>query len=511
MKSRTSTCITVMTLFVVLALSIQVAAQDNTTQANQPKHRHYKLIDLGTLGGPNSYGDAGHNAGNINNRGIAVGVADTTAANPYYPNFNPATFQDPFVYHAFEWNNGALVDLGALPGGNSSNPNFISESGLVVGASLDGAIDAFGGWPEVNAVLWRDGQIINLGTLGYESAANSVNSRGQVAGIATNAIPDPFSIFYFAFFGLSNGTQTRAILWDSENSLQDLGTPGGPDAFALFINERGQIAGFSYTNSTPNSTTGVPTLDPFRWEDDKMIDLGTLGGTNGSVGGLNNHGQVIGTSNLAGDVIFHPFLWTAPGPMRDLGTLGGSFGFANAINEAGAVVGQAATTGDQALHAFVWKRGVLTDLGTLANYDASCIGAFDINSKDQVVGQAVENFCAGPGAHAFLWENGHIIDLNVFVPPGSNLILGDSEKLNDRGEIFGSALLPNGDNHAFLLIPVCEDGTEGCADAPLDPVLVAQSRAASGAASKTMTAEELAAFKERIAHMHAGWPLEIVA
>jgi hypothetical protein len=90
---------------------------------------------------------------------------------------------------------------------------------------------------------------------------------------------------------------------------------------------------------------------------------------------------------------------------------------------------------------------------------------------------------------------------NVFVPPGSNLTLGDAEQINERGEIFGSGMLPNGNGRAFLLIPVCADGNEGCADAPLDPAAVAQSRAVSAAAPKPMTAEELATFKERIVRM----------
>src|SRR6266581_3455591 len=55
--------------------------------------------------------------------------------------------------------------------------------------------------------------------------------------------------------------------------------------------------------------------------------------------------------------------------------------------------------------------------------------------------------------------------------------------------------------HAVLLIPVCADGAEGCGDAPLGPAVITRSRAASGAAPKTMTAEELAKFKERIARM----------
>ena len=58
--------------------------------------------------------------------------------------------------------------------------------------------------------------------------------------------------------------------------------------------------------------------------------------------------------------------------------------------------------------------------------------------------------------------------------------------------MFGIGTLANGNDRAFLLIPVCADGNEGCADAPLDPAVVAQSRAVSGAAPKTITAEELA-------------------
>jgi probable HAF family extracellular repeat protein len=165
--------------------------------------------------------------------------------------------------------------------------------------------------------------------------------------------------------------------------------------------------------------------------------------------------------------------------MRDLGTLGGTFGTATALNDAGEVVGGATTTGDSAFHAFFWKGGVMTDLGTVAGYD--CTQAFGINSRSQVVGQAVANGCAGPGAHAFLWEDGHIIDLNVFVPPDSELTLGDVEHINDQGEMFGNAALPNGDVHAFVLIPCDEHhpGVEGCDYSLVDAIPVAQASAVS--------------------------------
>ena len=50
------------------------------------------------------------------------------------------------------------------------------------------------------------------------------------------------------------------------------------------------------------------------------VDLGTLGGSDSYATKVNDAGQVVGYSYIAGDVENHAFSWTKQGGMVDLGT-----------------------------------------------------------------------------------------------------------------------------------------------------------------------------------------------
>jgi len=440
-------------VFAALAVVSVAAAQDEAARGNTAKHHHYKFIDLGTFGGPSSYFNFTNRP--LNGPGGATGASDTSDLDPFAPN---CLSPDCHVWHPFQWKDGVLTDLGTLTEVNSGGPNDINANGVVTGISENGTIDPSTGFPQFDAVVWKDGQIINLGTFGGAfSYGAAINDRGQVVGFALNAIPDSFDLGDFCQ-NFPMPQQMRAFIWQNR-VIQNLGTLGGTDSCALYINQRGEATGNSFTNSIVNTTTGLPTIHPFLWGGNKMVDLGSLGGTIATVSAINNRGQVGGVSKLTGDLTEHPFLWSH-GALTDLGTLGGANGELNAVNDAGAAVGKADLPGSLTHDAFLWKNGVVTDLGTQDG--DPCSNALSLNSRGQIVGGSSD---CSTFLHAFLWENGGpMVDLNTLVPSGSGLTLTEATFINDRGEIAAQGVLPNGDTHTVLLIP-CDDGhheVEGC-------------------------------------------------
>jgi probable HAF family extracellular repeat protein len=492
------------------------------------QHHHYKLIDMGTLGGPQSYFSPG--SGNdiaqyshvLNERGEVAGLANTPLPDPFPP-FCFDLGGDCFVTHAFEAHGSAtLTDLGALASGVSSAATWISANGLIAGLSQNGEIDPLVPqfqFAENHAVLWQRGEIIDLGTLegGYESYAAAVNSRGQVVGAAINTVPDPNSMGSF-WLGPPFPFETRAFLWEKDKGMQDLGTlPGGTDAQATLINEAGQVVGWSYTGSTPLDPSlclpggAVLSLETgsFIWEKGKgMRDLGSFGGNCTIADDLNDRGQIVGGSTLAGNQTIRAFLWDK-GVMHDLGgSLGGAGANtgAFAINAAGQAAGFACLVGI-ICHATLWKHiGELTDLGVIGT-DQCGSYATGINERLQIVGSSISS-CTTFESRAFLWEDGTMFDLNALIPPDSALYLQFTETINSRGEIAGTGSDVHGNTHAFLLIPCDENhpNIEGCDYSPVEgSTLAANHPPAVAAEQNRLSAEDISRIRALLMKRHHGF------
>ncbi len=154
-----------------------------------------------------------------------------------------------------------------------------------------------------------------------------------------------------------------------------------------------------------------------------MQDLGTFNGVGGSYAyGINDRGQVVGTSDIDVQGHSHAFLWDRRHRFQDLGSLRGANSTATAINDRGQVVGSS-------IDAFLWdRRHGLQDLGSLGGLGGSAAAA--INDRGQVVG--------GSNDHAFLWDARHgLQDLGNLPGAVSTYATG----INDVGQVVGGSYI----------------------------------------------------------------------
>jgi probable HAF family extracellular repeat protein len=442
MKSRTLTVNRynrIRCLLVTLALTTLALAQSKPP-ADYPR---FEVIDLGTFGGPN--GNVTADAISISPDGTVTSAADTSQQISCN---HPINHTDCFALHGFRWKDGTLTDLGTL-GGDDSFGFWINNRDDIAGVAENGTVDPNTGLANQRAALWRDETITDLGSFGGpQSFALAINNRGQVAGGANTSVPDKFSLGSMLGGFFPTNMETHAFLWD-DGLLHDIGTLGGPDAMALAVNERGQVAGISFTDYTVRSNLGIPAVHAFVWSHGKMFDVGTLGGDLSTVAFFNNRGQAVGSANLAGDASSHAYLWERS-KLRDLGTLGGTSSAAFWISEEGEVVGQANLKGDARFHAFSWRNGHMRDLGTVDG-DA-CSIATTVNSAHGVVGISAD--CAFKTVHGFYVKgNGPMVDIESLVVRGPKITTIFPAFISEKGEIAVLAALANGDVRTVLLRP----------------------------------------------------------
>lgn len=228
----------------------------------------WTVVDIGTLGGPGSYGAA------VSDSGFVVGCADLPSG----------------VSHAFVYD-GAMHDLGT--GGGDPNGNScalaVNDRGVAAGRSSSGdlvmwsgsavtmlgvkgtigaindagiVVGACGPVGAGQAFLYSNGAVTLLGDAAAVSEANAINARGQVVGTIAG----------------------RAFLYEGA-SLQDLGTLGG-FASAKGIDDAGAVVGMSTdANGTPH---------PFLWSDGAMTVM--AGPSDSGAIDIDNAGAVIGSA-----------------------------------------------------------------------------------------------------------------------------------------------------------------------------------------------------------------------
>jgi probable HAF family extracellular repeat protein len=152
----------------------------------------------------------------------------------------------------------------------------------------------------------------------------------------------------------------------------------------------------------PHSTTGSP-LRTLALAAGGISDLGTLGGTTSNAYGVNDVGQVVGSSTTAEGSI-HAFIWDqSTRIMRDLGTLGGNFSEARSIDNSGHIIGWSSIAGDEGT-----VRPVTWDVSSGAIHEV--FAALPGYRRDMAIGMSSAGFIAGRMDGDGLWTRGFVFD-----------------------------------------------------------------------------------------------------
>ena len=316
-----------------------------------------------------------------------------------------------------------VTNLGNLGG---TSPDVWSN----IAWSINGSGEAVGSSRTASgadhAYLYNGSTMIDLGTLGGKnSEADFINDSGLVLGNADITGNGATPCFSLRRLGHDRSRHSR---WKRQP--------------AFSINAAGQIFGWS---QLPGNAAG----HAFIYSGSTMKDIGTLGGANSAAGDINASGLAVGWADITGNTERHAYLYNGS-TMTDLLTLGGTYSAAWAINASGQCVGTSTIARNTAEHGVLFNGSKLIDLGTLGG---SYCSANDINDSGQIVG---ESFIANSETiHACIYNGSKMIDLNGLIDPHSGWILQSATSINNAGQIVGSGDY-QGQSCSFLLTPVPE-------------------------------------------------------
>lgn len=353
--------------------------------------------------------------------GAVTGTATSAAASPVEADLPRYTLQV----------------LEPLPGGTSHLALGSSRAG-VVGTSRTGP-DAR---PQ-HATLWHVDHVHDLGTLPGStfSRAFAINRRGQVVGEAFTAPPEV----------------SRAVMWEPDGTIRDLGTLGGAGGVANDIDDLGRAYGVSSPASGSSTATvwdrhgahALPSPDP-----------GASGASR--VNAVTRSGDAVGAAPVrsGGATTTLAVRWDARG-LRHSPTLLPPLEqgrFATALGVDGDVtVGEATRldpgTTRTSTRAVRWQNGTVAELAPVGAYRFT--RATDVSPDGHAVGFA-SGFAGFPSldGSAVLWTDDEAVDLEtVVVDLPDGLELRNAESIDERGRISGFGT-QNGRNVAVLLVPV---------------------------------------------------------
>jgi len=217
--------------------------------------------------------------------------------------------------HAFLATNKGIASLSD----DAGEAFAMNPSGTIVGYR-----NIWGGFNYPTATVNGTAQFID--TNWNQGIATAINAKGDVVGyeMGTNLKP-------YGFISTATKDARKAVLLPISDSYA---------AYPVGINDSGVVVGNYVVGNNATDKPYRQQVRGFILDKSGFRDLGMLpGGDTVEVAAINNKGQIVGSATTA-DGETHAFLYDG-GKMVDLGTLDGTDSYATAINDNGTIVGTA--------------------------------------------------------------------------------------------------------------------------------------------------------------------------
>jgi probable HAF family extracellular repeat protein len=379
-----------MVFVIIIAVTIAgvayALAQDTSAQM-QSQTRHYQVSNLSSLGGTNSGGNS------INNRDWVAGYSvlatnDRRHATVWRDNtlIDLKTLGGPNSSVAWNVKNTHGVIVGISQTATPERLGEVWSSAGFYGAPYNTGFINLG-------FAWENGRMRPLPTLGGENGyATGVNNCDIAVGWAENTCVDSTCV-------TPQVLQFRPVWWDLDRHDRIYEFPlfhGDSSGAATAINDEGQAVGIS--GICDQAVGRYTARHAVLWDDDgRVINLGNLGALWWNTPtAINERGDVVG---FAGDPAYpegdywHGFIWTKRDGMKRLDPLPGHMhSEADGINERRQVVGVSCDADFVDCRAVMWENGVVTDLnGFKGTYAPRLERAKDIDDDGEITGRAIDS------------------------------------------------------------------------------------------------------------------------
>jgi uncharacterized membrane protein len=268
------------------------------------------------------------------------------------------------------------------------------------------------------AVLWNGTAITTLDSMGWESAALTINNHGAVGGYVSVATSE------------TEPSKPLAATWSAAGQRSNIG-PWGANSRVQAINDAGQMAGIT------SSTTAEFDPVALRWSNAAQASPDRLDITGSTAYAIDGTGRVGGRVRVsfAG---YEATIWSG-GERAALPGLSGKAWHVSAMNKAGVAVGYADQNISNGIvsRAVSWDAsGALTVLQSPADQSSY---AADVNNHGQVLGTInSRNIWGNTKTRAVIWSGSDVIDLSAsldFWYLISGWTVAEVVALNDAGQV----------------------------------------------------------------------------